>query len=255
MRNKNVKFKDIMYEERCKRGLSVKDFALHIGFSYDRIRRWESGQSRPYVKDVEPLAKALGIPVEKLVQSMNNQGGSEYKVHVETKVNKTLNDYLDKHEIKRSTFADEFGVGRSVATLWLNGSMAICPEYIPRLANYMHISPIDFASTCVESFDYLDQITALGYIIRIVRYALGLSLDDLEKVFDATSSTIFQWESSIRDLTQKSIDTLEENLGLQWYTIVAHSYTTEYDKRELLPDILTAYETLKGKLESMSQHA
>jgi transcriptional regulator with XRE-family HTH domain len=61
---------------RAATGLSQLQLALNVGVSAARVRHWESGQKQPTEYELEMLAKALGLTVQRLTGiARSSEGG------------------------------------------------------------------------------------------------------------------------------------------------------------------------------------
>jgi transcriptional regulator with XRE-family HTH domain len=65
-----VKFAELIQDLREKAGLSQSQLAEKIGLPVRSIQNWEQGHRKPRAQVVLPLSRALGVSVEKLIQTI-----------------------------------------------------------------------------------------------------------------------------------------------------------------------------------------
>ncbi len=67
MKNKNLSFKDRIFELRTEFGLSQRDLAQAINFGKSIIYYWESGEREPNTKALVTLSRFFNVSIEYLL--------------------------------------------------------------------------------------------------------------------------------------------------------------------------------------------
>ena len=62
------KFGEYIYNKRKKLGLTQEELGRMLGVTNKAVSKWEVGETMPDVTMLKPLAKALGITVDELLQ-------------------------------------------------------------------------------------------------------------------------------------------------------------------------------------------
>lgn len=114
---------------------------------------------------------------------------------------KRLIDLREYNDLYQKDIAKVLGITQQTYSLWENGTKIIPLKHLNKLCNYYNVS-MDYATNLsskrtsdnIVSLENLDR-KEIGKRIKIVREKNDLSLRDLAKVLNTTSSTISAYET------------------------------------------------------------
>jgi transcriptional regulator with XRE-family HTH domain len=70
-------FAELIQQLREQAGLSQSQLARKAGVPVRSVQNWEQGHRLPRAQALLPLARALAVPVEKLIKAMDDASQSE----------------------------------------------------------------------------------------------------------------------------------------------------------------------------------
>lgn len=106
----------------------------------------------------------------------------------------------EEKELLKKDVANHIGVVQSVYSEWENGKLSIPTRRLVELANFFEVN-IDYmvgisnARICIFSNCSID-INLISTRLKEIRKSLNMSMRDLAKVFNTTSSAISNYENS-----------------------------------------------------------
>ncbi len=168
-----MKLGDKIYNLRKKKGLSQVDLADKLGVSRQSVSNWETGSSNPEIGKLSPLAQALGVTVDFLLDetvdfSEADSDGANNKFETFSdrpegpfrsyEEGKTYPDWLDNLPTSLAGFIRRYG--------WLAGMYIALTGLAFSIFGLIGRALVSsFFSLSVSSFDGISEISRDGLIV------------------------------------------------------------------------------------------
>lgn len=69
IKDKNSKIRLLIWEERTKKNMSLRQLSARTGISHAALNNYENGNRYPTIEQLERIAKALYIKIQNLYES------------------------------------------------------------------------------------------------------------------------------------------------------------------------------------------
>ncbi len=175
-------------QARVAVGLSQVELAVVLVVSTATVSRWESGLRRPPYDLLEPMAMALGVPVDVVgswfapVRWLKGDGVGRVP---------GLKHLLQDRGVELEVAAGVCGVSVEQMRAWVCGGRTLQRAAVGPLAGLLHMSPEQFVQAARRS---PSRDVASGSVLRVARQARRLTQDELGHRVGVAGETVSHWE-------------------------------------------------------------
>ncbi|MGB2705810.1 MAG: helix-turn-helix domain-containing protein, partial [Candidatus Omnitrophota bacterium] len=202
-------FKERVKLLRLEMCLTQKELAIKVGVTQHAVQMWENGKNMPNPQHISKLAEVLQTSVSHLVADMpegalmniciNEEDSPGYRKLLGLKIK--LLRY--KAGLFQNEVAKKIGASRGIVNNWEIGRHVPRPFYLPKLAEVLQATVSQLLvglpeetlmSARIDNQDSPGEMKCFGLKIRVLRYKLGLTQQELAERIGASFGSVARWE-------------------------------------------------------------
>lgn len=238
---------DVLTDFISKHNITASQVSKDLGVDSHTVNYWLSGEHLPSRRSCYKIATYIEVDPSYIENIVSAQSERRDVHTIDNSLNRFILKWLEDNNLNFTEGQKILRLGHDRIDDWLINGYRPSVEVIPKVSEILGMHPTELGILCVDSDKHLQCISALGYLLRVCRYALGVPTGMIKSTFGVCLSTWFNWEVKTTHVNHRSVELLQSLTGLSEERLLTLAYSV--DTKSISNNIyMIAYDNLKRKV-------